>query len=57
MNYVKENSKIDDHMDITFQMRRHFVQYQDYSKSNYSRSNFSIQPKQSFKIISEYRCF
>ena len=57
MNYVKENSKIDDHMDFTFQMRRHFVQYQDHSKSNYSRSNFSIQPKQSFKIISEYRCF
>ena len=52
MNYLKDNPKIHDdiyiYIYITFQMRRHFVNYQDHSKSN-----FSIQQKQSFKIVSE----
>ena len=52
MNFLKDNPKIHDDIYITFQMRRHFVEYQDHSKSN-----FSIQQKQSFKIVSKYRCF
>ena len=53
MNYLKENFKSHDQIHITFQMRQHFIQYQDHPKTKnvQDRRDFELAKAQVTQIV------